>query len=46
MSAKWKNLVLKEKRVVEMLRVATEFSIGKSTVFDVIKQVGNKYELS
>ena len=40
MSAK-KNLALKKKRVVEMLRVATEFGNGKSTVFDVINQREN-----
>ena len=32
MSAKMKSLVLKEKREVEIFRLATEFSNGKSTI--------------
>ena len=37
LSAKRKILALKEKRALEMLRVATEFGFGKSTVYDIIK---------
>ena len=32
MSAKRKSLVLKEKRFIEIFRLTTEFSNGKSTI--------------
>ena len=38
--------MLKEKRVVEMLRIATEFANSKSNVFDIIAEGQVKFELN